>query len=119
MTRERAPFPAPATSHVAWGFPALRVPAHFTTRVTARSKTRPGVGLASLLNDSPSLTTTYFGGTDLKVEEISAKAPFNECRVSEPWQLRCESIAWRPSRLVRRTSIQNKPNPRICLELQR
>jgi hypothetical protein len=56
--------------------------------VTARSETRPGAGLASLLNDSPSLTTTYFGGTDLKVEEISAKAPFNECRVSEQWQLR-------------------------------
>ena len=33
MTRKRAPFPAPATSHVACGFPALRVPAHFTTRV--------------------------------------------------------------------------------------
>ena len=28
-----APFPAPATSHVACGFPALRAPAHFTTRV--------------------------------------------------------------------------------------
>jgi hypothetical protein len=28
-----APFPAPATSHVACGFPALRVPAHFATRV--------------------------------------------------------------------------------------
>ena len=28
-----APVPAPATSHVACGFPALRVPAHFTTRV--------------------------------------------------------------------------------------
>src|SRR5207248_10293588 len=27
------PVPAPATSHVACGFPALRVPAHFTTRV--------------------------------------------------------------------------------------
>ena len=27
------PFPAPATSHVACGFPALRAPAHFTSRV--------------------------------------------------------------------------------------
>src|SRR5947199_8083795 len=28
-----APFPAPATSHVACGFPALRAPAHFMARV--------------------------------------------------------------------------------------
>jgi hypothetical protein len=28
-----APFPAPATSHVASGFPALGAPAHFTPRV--------------------------------------------------------------------------------------
>ncbi len=27
-----APFPAPATSHAACGFPALRAPAHFATR---------------------------------------------------------------------------------------
>ena len=30
-TRKRSPFPAPATSHVACGLPALRVPACFTT----------------------------------------------------------------------------------------
>ena len=32
-----APFPAPATSHVACGFPALRAPAHFTPRVMGLS----------------------------------------------------------------------------------
>jgi len=28
-----SPFPAPATSHAACGFPALRAPAHFASRV--------------------------------------------------------------------------------------
>src|SRR5215471_8565946 len=36
------PFPAPATSHAACGFPALRAPAHFTARVMG-----PGTGPSS------------------------------------------------------------------------
>ena len=32
-SRTVSPFPAPATSHAACGFPALRAPAHFPRRV--------------------------------------------------------------------------------------
>ena len=32
-SRTVSPFPAPATSHAACGFPALRAPAHFPPRV--------------------------------------------------------------------------------------
>src|SRR5215472_15802528 len=47
-----APFPVPATSHVACGFPALRVPAHFATRVMrpSGSEQRPRMALGKPLD---------------------------------------------------------------------
>ena len=36
-----APFPAPATSHAACGFPALRAPAHFASRVMRPIEGKP------------------------------------------------------------------------------
>ena len=36
-----APFPAPATSHAACGFPALRAPAHFATRFMRPIRSEP------------------------------------------------------------------------------
>ena len=42
--------PAPATSHVACGFPALRVPAHFTSRVMGPIGAGAAAWLATIRN---------------------------------------------------------------------
>ena len=71
----QAPIPAPATSHVAGGFPALRVPAHFTSRVMGPS------GLRRDVKSSPQvlqLDGCFYHGTPAShvgQDSLCSKAP--------------------------------------------